>query len=229
VAERCSSCSLLGNATKDVPLPRTALTPERAWLTGQKSKAQPKPLSQYAGGRPKAPRHLSDAARVEFTRVSKLLGARNTETPADASALALYAEVYARWVDLKAQLDGQYMVEVTVLDNNGQAHVSKRVNPLLKELNAVEGRLVGLIRELGITPRTRESVKTTAPAKQPLQIVPGSALDLCPEAYPELHEQYGISLEKNNESTSSQSAATHDRDGESNRPCDGGPDPDSAL
>jgi P27 family predicted phage terminase small subunit len=134
------------------------------WVGGTKSHATTIIMeSSFAGGRPKPPQHLSGAARIEFKRVSKLLGARGTETPADASALALYAEVYSRWVDLKAALDGEYLVEVTVLDSNGKAHVSKRLNPLLKELNAVEGRLLGLVRELGITPRTREAVKPVAP------------------------------------------------------------------
>jgi P27 family predicted phage terminase small subunit len=130
------------------------------------SQAKPDRPSHFVGGRPKPPAHLSAAAKVEFRRVSKILGQRQVETPGDFAAIALYATVYDRWIALKTEVAANYTILVTILDSHGEAHETTKVNPLLKELNATEGRLLALIRELGITPASREKVKPTVGGDQ---------------------------------------------------------------
>ncbi len=55
------------------------------------------------------------------------------------------------------------MIDVTVLDNHGEPHVNRKLNPLLKVVEAAERNVLTLARELGLTPLLRERVK---PAKE---------------------------------------------------------------
>jgi P27 family predicted phage terminase small subunit len=124
--------------------------------------------SQFKGGRPKYPKHLSRAARAEFKRNVQLLEQRGTVTPGDFAILALQAEAYARWVSAKEQLGEEYMVETTVTDNHGQVRKVRKLNPLLKVVEAAEHRLLVLSKSLGLTPVDRDKTKLTSdrtPAK----------------------------------------------------------------
>jgi P27 family predicted phage terminase small subunit len=141
---------------------RPALTPEELRMRppGTKSKAKQDEPSVIAAGRPKPPKHLCPDALVEFRRVSKLLDKRKTETPGDYSALAVYAECYSRWIEAKKVLaDEGLMIDVTVTDSNGAAHMSRRLNPLIRVVENCERQLLTLARAMGLTPDTRAKVK----------------------------------------------------------------------
>jgi len=110
--------------------------------------------------RPKPPKHLSPEAVLEFKRVSKILAERRTETTGDFSILGVYAEVYSRWVSAKRTLADQGLeIECTLLDSNGQAHVNRKLNPMLKVVESCETKLLSLLKSLGLTPNSRETVK----------------------------------------------------------------------
>jgi P27 family predicted phage terminase small subunit len=97
---------------------------------------------------------------LEFKRVSKILAERRTETTGDFSILGVYAEVYSRWVSAKRTLADQGLeIECTLLDSNGQAHVNRKLNPMLKVVESCETKLLSLLKSLGLTPNSRETVK----------------------------------------------------------------------
>ena len=133
----------------------------------------------YQGGRPKFPNHLSKVARQEMKRAIKILMERGTVTEGDFATLAVYAEVYARWIQCKREIGDELMVTTQVTDNNGTLRTVTRVNPLLKIAAQCESRLLSLTKELGLTPKERDKVKPTAPNGEE-EIIPGSMADLYP-------------------------------------------------
>lgn len=141
---------------------RPALTPFEEHFFRTKSRAA-KPAGTAVTGRAVKPAHLSPEAMVVWKRVSKILGLRGTETVGDFAALALFCEVYVRWVQAKRELGNQLMVTETVLDNHGEPITKRKLNPLLRVVEAAEKNLLAMARELGLTPLLREKVK---PAKQ---------------------------------------------------------------
>lgn len=144
-------------------MPRQALTPIEEYIRGVKSRAG-KPANAAFAGRASKPAHLSPEALVVWRKVSKLLGSRGTETPGDFAALAVFCECYCRWVQAKRELGTNLMIEDVVLDSHGQQVTRRKLNPLLKVVEAAEKNVLILARELGLTPLLREKVK---PAKEP--------------------------------------------------------------
>src|ERR1700761_728449 len=81
-----------------------------------------KTVSAVAASRPKMPSHLTPEARKEWKRILPLLEKRATLTEADASALSLYCETFARWVLAKKDVaENGLTITTTVLDGHGQA------------------------------------------------------------------------------------------------------------
>jgi P27 family predicted phage terminase small subunit len=145
---------------------------------GTESKAADLP-SGFVAGRPKYPKHLSPDAKKAYKHACALLEARHTLTEGDESMLALYATVYARWIEAKKELAGNLMVKIPLLDSNGQVHFVMRPNPMLKIVTDAEGRLLTIAKTLGLSPVDRERSKQTG-INSKEEIVPGSIADLYP-------------------------------------------------
>ncbi len=120
--------------------------------------------SDFKAGRPRFLSHLCPAARSAYKRACKLLEQRGTLTPGDESALAVYAEVYARWLDAKGEL-AKYglMVTVTVLDSNGAPHDKRVKNPCLDIATGCERQLLALVKTLGLSPVDKDKVRLPKP------------------------------------------------------------------
>ena len=157
---------------------RAAKTIRQHLLEGTVPQAKPDKPSPYKGGRPKFPSHLSPVARTEMKRCARILERRGTITEGDFATLAVYAEVYARWIQAKAEIGDSLMVATTVLDSNGAARTVTRLNPLLRVAQQCESRMLSLVKVLGLTPLDREKVKQTASGEE--EIVKGSMADLMP-------------------------------------------------
>jgi P27 family predicted phage terminase small subunit len=130
--------------------------------------------SPFKGGRPKFPKHLSPVAKAEFKRCVQLLEERGTVTPGDYATLAVYSEVFARWVQSKREIGDELMVTTTITDNNGTARTVTRLNPLLKVAQNCESRMLSLVKELGLTPVSREKAKPTSLNEQEHEAQPGT-------------------------------------------------------
>jgi P27 family predicted phage terminase small subunit len=160
---------------------RPAKSNELHQLHGTKPQSKSATESVYVSGRPKFPSHLSKEARSEAKRVVKLLEERRTITSGDVAIVALYAEVYVRWVATKAQIGNDLMVEIKMKDANGAIHTTKRLNPLLKVAQADEAKLLQLTTQMGLTPSARDRVRPTKSQRTALEVIPGSMADLYPE------------------------------------------------
>ena len=150
------------------------------FLHGTVSQAKTDKPSQFAGGRPKFPKHLSPAARSEFKRAVQLLEQRRTLTPGDYATLTVYSEVFARWIQAKKEIGDALMIETQVTDNNGNLRTVTRLNPLIKVAEACESRLLALTKSLGLTPVDRDKARTTSGVAKN-EVIPGSMADLMPE------------------------------------------------
>jgi P27 family predicted phage terminase small subunit len=144
---------------------RRCLTPQEHALKGTRpTRAKPETPSNVQASRPKLPSHLTKEARREWKRVLPLLLRRGSLTESDGTALALYAETFARWVSAKRELDERGIVcDVVVLNSNGQAVTVRKPNPALRIAENCERSLGKFLKELGLTPASRERVK---PAKK---------------------------------------------------------------
>ena len=125
--------------------------------------------SVFHAGRAKVPAHLTAPERVAFKKFSKLLGERRTETPGDVAALALLAVVYVRWQKAKAELDTRGLtVEDIVLSSNGVPIRRVKLNPLLRVVSDCESKILAVVRELALTPLSRDKARPAAPAPPPV-------------------------------------------------------------
>ena len=163
-------------------MPQRAKTAQEHYLADTKSQAKPPAASNFVGGRPKCPKHLSPTAKEEFRRCVRLLEKRRTITPGDAGILALYAEILARWIKAKQQMGDKLITMTTITDNHGEAHEVEKVNPLLKIVDQCEVKLVRLETRLGLTPTDREKSRPTAKSNEE-EVIPGSMGDLYPEMF----------------------------------------------
>jgi len=75
---------------------------------------------------------------------------------------------------VKAEIGDAYMLETTVLDSHGTARTVRRLNPLLKTVEACETKMVVLSKTLGLTPVDREKAKPTRPHEDTSQPTPGT-------------------------------------------------------
>lgn len=155
---------------------RPQKSPARHFVEGTRSRVADKP-SGFVAGRPRFPSYLSPDAKRAFKRAVAILEARQTLTEGDETLLALYATVFERWLEAKRDLVGKLMIDVPLLDGNGQVHFVKRVNPLLKIATDCEARLLTIAKTLGLSPTDRERSKQTV-MNQTDTVIPGSMEDL---------------------------------------------------
>jgi P27 family predicted phage terminase small subunit len=146
---------------------RHAKTEQAHWLNGTLAHKTTKTASNFVGGRPDYPSHLSKAGRAEFKRGIQILEQRGVLTPGDLPTLCIYAEVFVRWVACKEVLQREgIQVQVQVLDSNGAMHVVTRTNPLLRIVENCERSILALAAKLGLTPSDREKTLQAQPAPQ---------------------------------------------------------------
>src|SRR6266576_4575141 len=109
---------------------RKPLSDEEHRLKGTRpTRAKPEEPSQVPQGRPKRPSYLTVEARKEWNRIVPLLAERGTLSRADSAVLAIYCETHGRWVLAQREIAEQgLMVTTTVLDRNGGAITSRKIN-----------------------------------------------------------------------------------------------------
>jgi P27 family predicted phage terminase small subunit len=115
--------------------------------------------SDVPASAPRMPGHLTPEARKEWKRVLPMLLERGSMTDGDAAALSMYVEIFARWVAAKKDVEENGLtITTTVLDKNGEAVSSRKVNPALRVAQDCEKSLRASLRELGLTPASRTKV-----------------------------------------------------------------------
>ena len=118
--------------------------------------------------RPLPPDHLSDEAKVEWSRVSDELYGLGLLSQVDRAALAAYCQAYARWgqaeralteMAKKAMPTGALMI----ISKNGMAIP----NPLVGVANKAMADVVRYAAEFGMTPSARSRIEAHKLAESP--------------------------------------------------------------
>jgi len=134
--------------------------------------------SAVTAARPKMPGHLSPEARKAWHGLVKLLEERGTLSRADSMVLSIWAETQSRWIAAKSELAAHgIVIEVSVMDSCGVAHITRKPNPALRTVEQCEKSLRALAREFGCTPQSRERVKPAKPVEEKTTDSPFAFLD----------------------------------------------------
>jgi P27 family predicted phage terminase small subunit len=151
-------------------MPTPQKSPEMHRLTGSKSQAKnPADRSLIAAGRPKIPSHLTRPERAQYKRLVAALELRGHATPGDYDLLAVLATATVRWISEKQDLaDRGPWIEIQVPDGSGTGGTITREieNPSRKNSLESEKQIAALLKELGLTPRQRDSVKKATTGRE---------------------------------------------------------------
>lgn len=114
----------------------------------QLNEREPRPVRQA----PKCPKHLTGEARAEWRRAAKQLLDVGVLTTIDRTALAMYCQAWARWLEAEEALR-QY--GVMVKSPSGFPMQS----PYLAVANKAMEQMQRLLTEFGMTPASRTKVE----------------------------------------------------------------------
>jgi P27 family predicted phage terminase small subunit len=117
------------------------------------------PASYVEPGRPKRPRDLSPSQKRTFKRVCGALEKRRTLSPGDFDIVMNYVRLDARREEAQRVLDDEGAVIQTA--------DGPRTNPALAIVERTEAKLLTILRDLGLTPASRDKVKVTRRVAEP--------------------------------------------------------------
>ena len=113
---------------------------------------EPRPAVQV----PMAPPHLDRRAAARFVDMATVLARHGVMTELDTSALARYAVVWCRWIDMEAEVKRRGPVVKTDGGNIIQ-------NPFLSVANKCLMQMAQLESEFGLTPSSRSRIRASVP------------------------------------------------------------------
>ena len=135
----------------------------RELVGGSERKSRAK-ASEIAAETPRPPSWLSKDAKKEFRRVAAFLADRGTVSQADCATLTLYACSFARYCTAQQDLNTNgHRITQRVLDSHGKQVEVDKENPSLKLVQAEAKTLLSFLRNMGMTPATRETVRPAKP------------------------------------------------------------------
>jgi P27 family predicted phage terminase small subunit len=134
--------------------------------------------SRLVAGRPKFPRDLTPAARVEFKRIVQLLEKRRQITEGDVETIRLYVIANERYKAANAKLAEEGLVVIYTRVSNGETFRVEKKNLHLEVAAQAERTMLAVLKELGLTPRAKDAVRQTSPDPEVQSVVPGSMADL---------------------------------------------------
>ena len=143
---------------------RKYVSPEEHALKGTRpTRAKPEAPPISPRGRPKRPSYLNADARKEWARLLPLLETRGTLTELDGGALALHCVNFSRYLQAQREIETHGIIIVaTVLGSNGEPITSRKKNPACSIASECERSMRSFLRELGLTPDSRERVRPAA-------------------------------------------------------------------
>lgn len=111
---------------------------------------------------PACPKHLSEVARKEYRRITKLLKQNGLITRLDMAPVAAYCQAYARWVEAEEALK----ISSSLLIKTPSGYPVQ--NPLIGIANKQIEIMAKFLAEFGFTPAARARMHTApAPADKP--------------------------------------------------------------
>lgn len=110
-------------------------------------------------GKPTCPKHIAGEGKKEWGRITKLLDEMGLLSKAEGPALALYCQMYERWVEAESSVKKFGMI--IPVGENGALQLS----PYVSIANQAMSQMQKLLCEFGLTPSSRSRVKLP-PAKK---------------------------------------------------------------
>jgi len=110
---------------------------------------------------PSCPKHLSEPARKEWRRITKILSEVGLLTELDRTALALYCEAYAEYIEASEQIRQHGLLLKSPLGYPTQS-------PYLSIRNRAAAQMRSYMLEFGMTPAARSRVTVSAPEQRDL-------------------------------------------------------------
>lgn len=126
---------------------------------GRRPLSQNEPSPSVMDGVPKPPSHLNKAAKKEWRSIAAKLHRLGLLTEVDITALALYCQSYARWVEAEEKLLLTGLVIKTI---NGNVINSPYVNIASASMRDCHKFLI----EFGMTPSSRTKVSAATQGKK---------------------------------------------------------------
>ena len=116
------------------------------------------PVPDYT---PRVPRHLNYEGKREWRRIVKLLLELGLYSEVDRAALAMYCQVWGRWVEAERKLakDGE------ILTSKGTGNSYQ--NPWLHVANKTWDQMRKILAEFGLTPSSRSRLAVSARDGEP--------------------------------------------------------------
>jgi P27 family predicted phage terminase small subunit len=105
---------------------------------------------------PDPPAHLDERARAKFTAMAEMLARHGIMTELDAGALARYAVIWCRWIEVEADVKRRGPIVKTEGGNIIQ-------NPFLSVANKCLLQMAQIESEFGLTPSSRSRIRSAAP------------------------------------------------------------------
>lgn len=142
-------------------MPQEKIDEELHDLHGTESQAAPD-APPLEASRPRCPKELGGEAKKAFRALCRTLEARRALTAGDAEILRLYAILFDRHKRAISHVlaEGEICPQ-TVLSSNGDPVEVLKPNQWLKVAQDAEGRMRGLLADLGLNPMSRPKVKPT--------------------------------------------------------------------
>ncbi len=109
---------------------------------------EPKPRVRL----PKPPDHLSDEGKAEWKRIGKMLVGLGVMTELDATGLAAYCAVYARWIEAREKVKE---FGIVILSPDKKFPV---ISPYLSIENRAFDQMTKMLGEFGALPSSRTRV-----------------------------------------------------------------------
>jgi P27 family predicted phage terminase small subunit len=116
------------------------------------NEAEPRPAVAV----PEPPSHLDERARTKFAAMAEMLARHGIMTDLDAGALARYAVVWCRWLDVEAEVKRRGPIVKTEGGNIIQ-------NPFLSVANKCLLQMAQIESEFGLTPSSRSRIRAVTP------------------------------------------------------------------
>jgi P27 family predicted phage terminase small subunit len=134
--------------------------------------------SYVQSGRPKFPKNATPAQRQTMKRICRLLEERRTITPADCEIIFQYACLMDLWEQAMVEIrrDG-VIASYTRTDNHGQQFITRKKNEAVPVADSCSKQMLSILKELGLSPKSRDAVKPTS-ANSGTAVIPGSMADL---------------------------------------------------
>lgn len=111
-------------------------------------------------GKPTCPKHIAGEGKKEWARSTKLLAEMGLLSKAEGPALALYCQLYERWVEAEANIK-KYGMIIPVGENG-----ALQLSPYVSIANQAMAQMQRLLCEFGLTPSSRSRIRLPPPKKE---------------------------------------------------------------